>query len=163
MMAAGKKLLIITCYTFILCASGCVKGRRIGSGTCGNGVCEPGETHVHCPEDCSDGCGDGVCSGDENAQNCPRDCVNGCGDGVCGPSETPESCPADCGTGECGDNVCGPDETFGSCPEDCQSCDGLSETGCCDGDTLYRCEDDTLRAVQCGAEGCGWTDSEGSE
>lgn len=44
---------------------------------CGNGICETGETHENCPEDCPDSgpvCGNGVCEEGENAQNCPQDC-----------------------------------------------------------------------------------------
>lgn len=65
--------------------------------TCGNGVCEPGETSA-CA-DCATGpvCGDGVCQPGETTA-C-ADCAAGpiCGDGACDPGETAAGCPDDCG------------------------------------------------------------------
>ena len=44
--------------------------------TCGNGVCEPGETTQNCQQDCCNfpHCGDGICGYGETSQNCPQDC-----------------------------------------------------------------------------------------
>jgi hypothetical protein len=42
--------------------------------TCGNDICELGETSSGCPDDCHDGCGDGSCAEDEDQFGCPADC-----------------------------------------------------------------------------------------
>lgn len=70
-----------------LCPSDC-------GGACGNGACDPSETHAACAEDCAAGCGDGQCKPGETLQNCASDCTI-CGDGVCGGLEL-SSCLADC-------------------------------------------------------------------
>lgn len=66
--------------------------------TCGNGICEEGETPENCPQDCGPICGDGICDPGEE-DTCPEDCVIGpvCGNGFCEEGETPETCPEDCG------------------------------------------------------------------
>jgi hypothetical protein len=45
--------------------------------SCGNLLCEPGETTSTCPADCAASCGDGTCSPDESCSSCPLDC-GGC-------------------------------------------------------------------------------------
>ena len=69
--------------------------------TCGNGFCEPGETHGSCSNDCcetgSDGacltvCGNGFCDGDETHTSCASDCCDVGADGYC---------TAQCGNGFC--------------------------------------------------------------
>lgn len=82
----------------LVCAQSCAN--------CGNGVCDPGESHAICPTDCptSGGggggstavCGDHVCNGNETATSCPRDCTNYCGNGRCDPGEGDTTCPEDC-------------------------------------------------------------------
>lgn len=44
--------------------------------SCGNGVCDNGETAATCAADCVavSGCGDGTCNNGENATSCPLDC-----------------------------------------------------------------------------------------
>jgi len=46
--------------------------------SCGNGVCEPGESYINCPLDCygneSFVCGNGICEAGESYDNCPIDC-----------------------------------------------------------------------------------------
>lgn len=92
-------------------------------GTCGDGVCDPDEDHVSCPEDCSE-CGNGICERDETAETCADDCEPGCGDGYCDVDETCETCPNDCGVcpPTCGDGVCNPvlGESCATCPSDCE-------------------------------------------
>jgi hypothetical protein len=48
--------------------------------SCGNFMCEPGETSSSCPGDCP--CGDLDCSGGETMASCPEDCTPRA-DGVC--------------------------------------------------------------------------------
>jgi len=103
----------------------------------------------------------------------PRDCGGSmgpvCGDGACDGGETAASCPADCGTvmpSPCGDGVCDPLETETSCPVDCAaaSCDGgITEAGCCEGQTLVFCTVDGLKAADCAADlACGWNAAAGA-
>lgn len=56
-----------------------------GVDLCGNGTCNPGETHATCPADCP---------------------AESCGDCVCGPSESAASCPTDCPHASCLDQPC---------------------------------------------------------
>jgi len=96
----------------------------------GNGVCDPGETCLGCPQDCGKcpNCGDGTCTMPlENCVNCPEDCgvCASCGDGICQTDESCENCPQDCGVcSNCpGDNLCDGTKTCISCPEVCGVCD----------------------------------------
>lgn len=46
--------------------------------TCGNSVCEPGESDKNCSADCGDmtnSCGDGICVAGETFNNCSADCT----------------------------------------------------------------------------------------
>ncbi len=61
----------------------------------------------------------------------------------------------------CGDGICDANETHADCPADCDPCMGLPEEGCCDGVTLFWCDEGTLRHEDCGANGCGWSNQEG--
>ena len=76
-----------------------------GSGGCGNGICEDGETPTNCKLDCKPPkptCGDGKCeSPQENGFTCPKDCQQTkpvCGNGKCEPQESALTCSKDCGT-----------------------------------------------------------------
>lgn len=70
-------------------SEGCI-GSTMDS--CGNGICDDGETSASCSEDCK--CGNGTCDDGESFIKCPADCS--CGNNVCEQSETPKSCPTDC-------------------------------------------------------------------
>jgi V8-like Glu-specific endopeptidase len=59
----------------------------------------------------------------------------------------------------CGDGMCGADETALQCPDDCAPCNEVPFQGCCDGNTLFWCDTDTLRMEQCVDTGCGWSGS----
>lgn len=75
---------------------------------CGNGVCDPNESRLDCPSDCSQGCNfDGVCEpgAGEDSSNCSSDCQPAC---------VPQGCNGRCGAADDGCNatidcgVCGP-------------------------------------------------------
>jgi len=99
--------------------------------TCGDGVCDCGETGTTCAIDCKT-CGNGVCEAGEGPKTCKVDCCGACGDGKCKGydcGESPEACASDCGTA-CGNKVCDKGETPASCAEDCkfQACgNGMCE------------------------------------
>ncbi|NTX07549.1 MULTISPECIES: tenascin-X [Myxococcus] len=89
--------------------------------TCGDGLCNNGETTWSCPSDCpGTSCGDGICNGGETTSTCPGDCPsNSCGDGLCNNGEHGWSCPIDCpNTPPCGDFICSTGEPTW-CPQDC--------------------------------------------
>jgi hypothetical protein len=116
---------------------------------CGDGVCDPGEDCVSCPEDCVSGplpvasCGNGLCeAGDgENASNCRADCAgylkgkpsgrfscgsgdrygpDGCGDSRCtSGSFACTEDPLPIGNFCCGDGTCEGDEDASICQLDC--------------------------------------------
>jgi len=86
-------------------------------GSCGNGVCDNGETDDSCGLDC-------------NPAHPPTSCV--CGNGYCEDGtgtlpdcgETASNCPSDCGFKPpyiCGDNICYPEEVSSSSPFYCEA------------------------------------------
>lgn len=89
--------------------------------TCGNNVCDASETSTSCPADCAaSACGNGVCENDEDATSCAADCSDEyCGDGLCEASESTASCPMDCPASECGNGLCEEDEDATTCSQDC--------------------------------------------
>jgi len=113
---------------------------------------------IQCP-DCTPACGAKECGGD------------GCG-GVCGLCDAEESCEngfcvacvPHCENKECGDNGCGGScgtcgaDLFcveGMCLED--PCMGITDVGCCDGDTVKFCSMGELVEEDCtGTPSCGW-------
>jgi hypothetical protein len=98
-----------------------------GGGSCGNGICDKGETADSCCHDCGcpaglscqNGsctpnpgpvCGNNKCEAGETSDNCCQDCgcpkgeschsgkcESSCGNGVCDGNETPNTCCQDCG------------------------------------------------------------------
>lgn len=103
-------------------SGGCFQSFRLRKMSCGDNVCDAGES---CEADCVR-CGDGICNGTETEFTCPWDCAppptGYCGDAICEFPEDSFSCPQDCGFptgGSCGDNVCEFPENQFDCPQDC--------------------------------------------
>ncbi|MFH1532294.1 MAG: C-type lectin domain-containing protein [Pseudomonadota bacterium] len=143
--------------------AGCHEGWKEGLMTCapdcavcGNGLCDPGEGPVKCPEDCCGGCGDGLCKGGECGEDtpedpafCPSDCGEiACGDAACEPGENPVDCPEDCGKYICGNGTCEPGENPLECPEDCA--EGCGNCECTGGESYTTCP------IDCGYCGDGY-------
>lgn len=116
---------------------------------CGNGICEPEETH-NCPTDC-DICGNGVCNESETVASCSVDCY--CTNGSCDVGESHEICPQDCAP-ECGNGTCEPDESYLTCLLDCFCTNGT----CDDGETAVTCPQD-CSTVLCGNGTCDANES----
>ncbi|MFQ5415088.1 MAG: hypothetical protein ACE5E6_11580, partial [Phycisphaerae bacterium] len=116
----------------------------LAPGGCGDGVCDPAEDCVSCPQDCGDcpavcGPGNGDCCADNGTPGC--DCESCCNtvcaadpfcceaswDGICA-DEAVDLCGDLCAGGSCdggpgcGDGVCDPAEDCVSCPADCGPC-----------------------------------------
>ena len=69
-------------------------------------------------------CGNNICDSGESCSNCPRDCGScppSCGNSLCETGETCSNCPVDCGKCQriCGNSVCEAGETCLNCPSDC--------------------------------------------
>ena len=100
--------------------------------TCGNSLCELGETTVNCPQDCD---------------------INSCGDGVCDLSENPVVCPNDCDLVNCGNNICEDSENQAICPQDCViiigeiSCAQYTSESSCNGAILTQEINNTIEAM----------------
>jgi hypothetical protein len=104
--------------------------RKVQTGqTCGDGVCDIGETPANCNKDCGDipdyVCGNGFCEPYESSETCLADCpvptvsTPLCNNnGVCETGEKAIACSKDC---KCGDGLCDPSETAGTCAKDCSS------------------------------------------
>jgi len=159
-----------TCDAAGKCVSSCVPnctGKVCGSNGCGGscGTCPAGSTcnaSGQCVSSCVPACTNKQCGGD------------GCG-GTCGTCPVGFECSADfkcvstckpdCTGKVCGDDGCG--GTCGTCPANnlCQGgkcvpvadpCLGITWQGCCDGTSLYWCENSQLFSLACGTAGCGW-------
>jgi hypothetical protein len=78
------------------------------AGECGDGYCNTStESRYSCPDDCGGEapettCGDSVCEDGESWMSCPADCptpppsLDICGNNKCETTEDPVSCPEDC-------------------------------------------------------------------
>ncbi|MBI4043821.1 MAG: hypothetical protein HY393_03370 [Candidatus Diapherotrites archaeon] len=111
-----------------------------GTATCGNAICEAGESTSTCPSDCKPAtnlCGNFICdaSNGETSASCPGDCktntAKDCGNGLCEYvlGESPTTCSVDCKQTFCGDYVCSLSESQTSCPTDCKP--GICGDGIC--------------------------------
>lgn len=140
--------------------------------SCGDGVCNGGETCQDCPADCGAcpaSCGDSVCGDGEDCLSCPGDCgacPASCGNKKCEPAlgESCKGCPTDCGVcpATCGNGKCdgGAGESCQVCPSDCGSCPAFCGDGACNGaDTCTTCP------LDCGVcpGGCGDGTCNGNE
>lgn len=102
--------------------------------TCGDNICDVGETELSCPKDCQQSqqtCViDGVCQAQfgENSQNCANDCS--CGDNICDSVEKASGlCTEDCGTSR-GDITPEPAYCGNDIAEDDELCDGGDDAAC---------------------------------
>ncbi|MBI2446025.1 class III signal peptide-containing protein [Candidatus Micrarchaeota archaeon] len=101
------------------CPKDCAFSKMTAAPSCGNKICQRGETAANCPADCAKPtCGNGQCSTQESASGCPADCANTCGDGQCDVHDLNEGCALDCGI-VCGNAKCSGAETTKTCPADC--------------------------------------------
>lgn len=90
--------------------------------SCGNDICELGESCINCPADCISA-QNGSCS----------DCFKGECDGSCHPTKDGPNC-ADCLVNYCcGDGVCEGEESLDNCALDCTACIRSKRTCDCDG------------------------------
>ena len=140
--------------------------------------CEARECGFACGESCGI-CADGSQCQEGSCVTCSCDGLE-CGENACG--ETCGTCaegsvcsanlvcePCTCEGLSCGLNACG--ESCGSCGEglacldgSCvdDPCEGVSFEGCCDGETLQYCEDNSLKTLDCSSSpSCGWNAQSG--
>jgi hypothetical protein len=108
----SRFLLLSSCFAIAIVA--CTDtDQQMNNNPCGDGVCDDGETHASCPEDCpAPVCGNGKCEAGETAASCSSDCGSGSGSGS--GSDTPP--PPTCGDGTCESN-----ENYKTCPQDCET------------------------------------------
>ena len=120
--------------------------------------CQSGGLHT---EDCVDGgCGwdsangyyDCGFSGQDPSGQHPQDCYN------CVPTCSGRACGGDGCGGTCG--ACGGGLTCaeGQCVSDTE-CGGLTEVGCCSGDSVRFCSGGVTSSFECKGGGCGWSTS----
>ena len=122
------------------------------SSSCGNSVCDEGESFESCPADCKDSdtfCGDNFCDDDETEKTCPMDCKRNitqavCGNNECESGENMVNCSQDCKP-ECGDGRCEGTETSATCEADCATIvtDPVCGNKECEyGETVSNCAED---------------------
>lgn len=139
--------------------------------TCGDDVCNGGETCVTCEEDCDvcpPTCGDYVCEGDEACSNCATDCgvcphVEVCGNNICTGTENCTNCALDCGScpASCGDGSCNGAESCSTCASDCGACLPACGNGICVADeSCNTCSADCgFCQPVCGDDACDASES----
>ena len=123
---------------------------QVTAATCGNGICEGGETCRNCSIDCGvcrATCGNGICEVGENCRNCQIDCGtcgSTCGNGKCESGENPYNCCIDCYLGHfekrCFDNDVYWYDCFGHRKDKAQECgdSGWSNEYRCFGNWVQR-------------------------
>jgi hypothetical protein len=146
------------CCNPLLCSQGVCRAAEPHV-SCGDGVCDPGESAANCCRDC--GCGNGESC---NANVCeaphPR-----CGDGTCDPGENAATCCSDCGCpgGEsCRANACVPDATCGDgvCNGSESSANCCADCGCAPG---FACGGNVCQPIaQCGNGVCEAGENQGN-
>lgn len=95
------------------------------AGSCGNGLCESGETSVSCANDCE------IC--DDGVENPDTDTYKDCADRECATDAACQSSESSCGNA-----ICEAHETAANCAADCEICDnGIDD----DGDSYIDCAD----------------------
>ncbi|MFH1275684.1 MAG: hypothetical protein ABIH82_01080 [Candidatus Woesearchaeota archaeon] len=133
--------------------------------TCGNNVCENGESYKNCDNDCEAKAtigtspGNGYCESGESIENAPKDCTTihpTCGNKICDSGEDRLSCYYDCKNGETiADSSCSSNSDCGYkqiCTSGkCQSVQCTND-GQCSG--CKRCSSN--RCVNCGYGAAGY-------
>ncbi len=136
--------------------------------SCGDHMCDNGETCMTCALDCGTcpGCGDGTCGEGETCFNCPQDCgtckMQGCGNppGICKAGFNCQNCPMDCGQcPSCGDGTCESNENCYSCQQDCGKCQGCGDGTCQSNETCASCPEDCGPCSFCGDGKCEMNES----
>ena len=122
------------------------------------------------PKDCDGGCTPN-CAGKEcGSDGCGGSCGSCTGNENCMNGQCVAPCVPNCIGKECGSNGCG--GVCGSCPpgETCEAgicepipseCGDITFEGCCDGDTLFWCENGQIHSYNCAAGSCGWDGEDG--
>ena len=135
------------------------QGCTVGD-TCEYGLCQPGDWNSLCNVPT---CGNRVCDEGESCVNCEQDCGHCCGDGICTEEQGENclSCGTDCGScSDCGDEICASEfgEDCDTCPTDCGACDDVclsAETVQCGslvtGNLSDESTTDTIESYSCAA------------
>lgn len=154
LLRLGKILCMVGMATLLVWA-GCAKGGE--DDTCGNGICDRGESLGSCPDDCTGSCGNHICepSQGETASSCPADCsTTVCGNGDCELGEDANSCPQDCSGPVCGDGRCEFGENFQNCQADCGTGPYCGNSQCEAGEDTVNCPQDCGTGPVCGNNQC---------
>jgi len=154
------------------CAIDCGGIIRPPPTSCGNGVCDEGESCDTCSADCCAPppppaaiCGNSICEVGEDCRSCSQDCgicppppTNTiCGNGICELGEDCTSCSLDCGLCPppptktiCGNSICELGEDCTSCSLDCGLCPPPPTKTICGNSVCELGEDCTSCSLDCG-------------